>query len=306
MSQADRDFYDPRMPRQRDPAGPAAMSRSLLGRELRRMRESRSLRLEDVAAHLGLAPGTVSRIETGKAPTRAGYLAMMLALYGVQDAGQRKELEDLARDGWRKSWWAGYEKLLLPGFGRYLDLETSASRIWSFSAETVPGLLQTERYAAAICRVSRPGLTADEIHAVTALQVRRQDAVLRSGGRCLEMVMDESVLFRSVGSARVMAEQVQHLFDIAAHPSLTLRVVELSMIRRVLSPSLTILRLAGPAGYDIACHPAGSEQVTFTTDTARLRAMHDTFAALGNSAKPLRETRAFSVKTRKAAAGNQP
>lgn len=187
MPHADRDFDDSRTLRQRDSAGPAAVSRSLLGRELRRLRESRSLRLEDVAIHLEVAPSTVSRIETGQAPARASYLAVMLAMYGVQDAGQRKELEDLARDGRRKSWWAGCERLLPEGFGRYLDLETAASHLWSFSAETIPGLLQTGRYAAAACRVSRPGLTADELHALTWVQARRQDtfAALRDSAKPL-------------------------------------------------------------------------------------------------------------------------
>jgi len=284
--------------RQRNPACPPAISRSQLGRELKRLRQSRSLRIEDVATHLEVSPSTVSRIETGKAPARTSYLAMMLTLYGVDDAVQRKELEDLARDGRRKSWWAGYEEMLPPGFGRYLDLEAAASHIWSFSAETIPGLLQTEHYAAAMCQVSRPGLTTDELHAFTWLQARRQDGVLRSGGRRIDMIMDESVLLRSVGSARVMAEQLKHLFTSAAHPSLTLRVVELSTIRRVLSPSFTILRLADPARYDVACHAGGNAQVTFTSDAAKVRALQDTFAVLCNSAKPLRDTRTFAMKAR--------
>src|SRR5215469_2545511 len=110
MPQADLDFDEPRMLRQRHPARLPAISRSQLGRELKRLRQSRSLRIEDVAAHLEVAPSTVSRIETGKAPAKASYLAMMLTLYGVDDAGQRKELGDLAWDGRCKSWWAGYEK----------------------------------------------------------------------------------------------------------------------------------------------------------------------------------------------------
>jgi hypothetical protein len=36
--------------------------------------------LEDIAATLDVAPSTTSRIETGKAPTRTSYLAVMLEL----------------------------------------------------------------------------------------------------------------------------------------------------------------------------------------------------------------------------------
>ena len=76
-------------PRQQPPgstlqAGPAA-SRHRLGIELRRLREARSLRLEDVAARLGVVPSTLCRIGTGKAPAKAEYLALMLDTYGIDD-----------------------------------------------------------------------------------------------------------------------------------------------------------------------------------------------------------------------------
>src|ERR1700678_4038470 len=85
-------------------AGPG-IRRQRLGAELRRLREDRYLRLEDVAARLGGATSTVSRIESGLAPTRTSYLAVMLDLYGLDDPGERAILTDLARDGRRKGWW---------------------------------------------------------------------------------------------------------------------------------------------------------------------------------------------------------
>src|SRR5580693_8015183 len=84
-------------------AGPT-IRRRRLGTDLRRLREARSLKLEEVAVHLGVAPSTLSRIETGKAPTRTSYLAVMLDLYGVTDASQRALLADLAREGQRRGW----------------------------------------------------------------------------------------------------------------------------------------------------------------------------------------------------------
>src|SRR5579872_613976 len=62
--------------------GPTVRRRRL-GTELRRLREAHSLKLEEVADKLGLAASTLSRIETGKAPTRTAYLSAMLDLYGV-------------------------------------------------------------------------------------------------------------------------------------------------------------------------------------------------------------------------------
>lgn len=83
-------------------AGPATIAgRRRLGRELRRLREARSLRQGDVAAVLGIAPSTLSRMETGDAPTRTSYLTLMLDIYGVDDPAKRNALTRLARDGRR-------------------------------------------------------------------------------------------------------------------------------------------------------------------------------------------------------------
>src|ERR1700683_2094105 len=78
--------------------GPTVRRRRL-GSELRRLREAQSIKLEEVAEKLGLAPSTLSRIETGKAPTRSAYLNSMLELYGVDDPGQRQVLLEMAREG---------------------------------------------------------------------------------------------------------------------------------------------------------------------------------------------------------------
>ena len=99
--------------------GPTVRRRRL-GSELRRLRESQSIKLEEVAERLGLAPSTLSRIETGKAPTRTAYLNSMLELYGVEDPGQRQVLLEMAREGHRKGWWAVWDGVLPTGFGIYV------------------------------------------------------------------------------------------------------------------------------------------------------------------------------------------
>src|SRR5271155_5642123 len=91
------------------------ISRQRLGIKLRELREARSLRLEDVAAKLDIRPSTVSRIETGLAPTRVSYLSVMLDLYGIDNPEQRRMLADIAWAGQRKEWWAAYNDVLPAG-----------------------------------------------------------------------------------------------------------------------------------------------------------------------------------------------
>jgi transcriptional regulator with XRE-family HTH domain len=107
--------------------GGPAMLRRRLGAELRRLREARSLRLEDVAVALGLVPSALSRIETGKAPVRTSYVYLMLDIYGIDDPEHRCALVDIAREGQRKSWWARHADILPPGAVEYLGLEAAAT-----------------------------------------------------------------------------------------------------------------------------------------------------------------------------------
>src|SRR5580658_10026504 len=126
-----------------DPILAPALSRYRLGAALRRLRQARSLRIEQVAARLGVAPSTLSRMETGHAQVKAAYLTVMLDLYRVHDQAQRDHLTELALDGMGKGWHDGYRSLLPAGTGRYLDLEAAASRLCVYSVHVVPGLAQT-------------------------------------------------------------------------------------------------------------------------------------------------------------------
>ncbi len=153
--------------------GPTVRRRRL-GSELRRLREANGIKLEEVADQLGVAPSTLSRIETGKAPTRSAYLNEMLKMYNVEDPDQRQVLVDMAREGHRKGWWAAYEDLLPTGFGIYVGLEAEASSLRSFESLVLHGLLQTEKYARAVLAKARRKLSAEEIDRLVAVRIHRQ------------------------------------------------------------------------------------------------------------------------------------
>jgi hypothetical protein len=127
----------------------------------------------------------------------------------VIDPQQRQYLAGLAREGQRKAWWARYGELLPRGADYLLGLEAAATMVRTFSVQTIPGLLQTPEYAAAIIRAARPGLPAEQTEALVTARMRRQE--LRYGQRELHAVIDESALLRTVGSAPVMAGQLDHL-----------------------------------------------------------------------------------------------
>jgi transcriptional regulator with XRE-family HTH domain len=265
-------------------AGPTVRRRRL-GADLRRLREQNSLRLEEVASQLGVAPSTLSRIETGKAPTRTSYLVLMLDLYGVADPDRRRLLMDLAREGQRRGWWVGFDDLLAPGAGDYLGLEAEASVLRAFGVQAVPGLLRTPDYGSAVCAARRTDLPPEQVERLVAAQQRRQEVLGGTDPIELRIVLDESALLRSVAPSRVMRGQLEHLIEASAEPTITIQVLELAGPRRsVLAGPFAVLSFTEQDDADVACAEGIRGQVLLEQRAAEVAAMRATFDALSRSA----------------------
>jgi transcriptional regulator with XRE-family HTH domain len=206
------------------PLGPTVRRRRL-GAELRRLREANSLKLEEVAEQLGLAPSTLSRIETGKAPTKTAYLTSMLGMYGVDDPAVRKVLVDMAREGHRKGWWSIYDDVLPSGFDIYVGLEAEAQGLRSYETDLVHGLLQTTDYALAVLRELRPKDSEEQIARVVDLRMQRQRLLEQDPPLDLWLILDEGAIRRNIGGPDVMRPQLEHLIQASRWPNVTLQIL---------------------------------------------------------------------------------
>jgi transcriptional regulator with XRE-family HTH domain len=204
--------------------GPTVRRRRL-GSELRRLRESQSLKLEEVAERIGLAASTLSRIETGKAPTRPAYLSSMLELYGVDNPSQRQVLQDMAKDGHRKGWWALWDGVLPTGFTIYVGLEAEAASLRVYEPQVVHGLLQTEDYARAVMSTVRRRQTPAEIDKLVSLRMQRQEVLQKAEPLDLWIILDEGVLRRMTARSAVMRAQLEHLHSASQWPNVTIQVL---------------------------------------------------------------------------------
>jgi transcriptional regulator with XRE-family HTH domain len=209
------------------PLGPTVRRRRL-GAELRRLREAHSLKLEEVAERLGLAPSTLSRIETGKAPTKSAYLSALLDQYQVDDPGVRKVLVDMAREGHRKGWWSIYDDVLPSGFDIYVGLEAEASGLRSYETDVVHGLLQTTDYALAVLRELRPRDTEEQLQRVVDLRMRRQRLLDQDPPLDLWLILDEGAIRRNVGGSAVMRRQLEQLVQASRWSNVTLQILSFS------------------------------------------------------------------------------
>jgi transcriptional regulator with XRE-family HTH domain len=204
--------------------GPTVRRRRL-GTELRKLRESNGFKLEEVAAQLDVAPSTLSRIETGKAPTKSAYLNQMLEMYGVSDSEQRQVLVDMAREGHRKGWWAAYDDVLPSGFDIYVGLEAETATIRGYETSVVHGLLQIPDYARAVLREMFPRHAAEQIDRLVDLRIERQRRLDSDPPLELWAILDEAVIRRPVGGAKVMRAQLEHLLTMAERPGLTVQIL---------------------------------------------------------------------------------
>jgi hypothetical protein len=186
-----------------------------------------------VAAQLGVAPSTLSRIETGKAPTKSAYLNQMLEMYGVVEPGPRQILVDMAREGHRKGWWAAYDDVLPSGFDIYVGLEAETAAVRGYEISVRPGLLQTPDYARAVLREMFPRHGLEQIDRLVDLRIERQRRLDDDPPLDLWAILDEAVIRRPVGGNHVMRGQLEHLLDMAPRPGLTLQVLQVAYVESV-------------------------------------------------------------------------
>jgi transcriptional regulator with XRE-family HTH domain len=235
--------------------------RRRLGMELRRLRESSSLMIEDVAKHLECSMSRVSRIETGKSVARIRDVRDMLDLYRVGDETQREQLLTLAKDAQQRGWWTEYESVLSAGLDTYVGLEASAASIRSFQTHLIPGLLQTEEYSRALIKVGQPTESSVNIDRMISLRRRRQAMLADAGTLEMWAVLDEAVLRRPIGGHPVMRAQLARLLEVDELPSVTIQVLPFTRgAHPGLGGAFTIIGFPDPTDLDVVYvdSPAGN------------------------------------------------
>jgi transcriptional regulator with XRE-family HTH domain len=202
---------------------PPTVRRRQLGRELRKLRESVGLHLDQLASELRCSPSRVSRIETARIRISPGTVHEILDVLGIRD-DRRARLVGLARQAEEPGWWQEYTDSLTYEYATYIALEAEASGIRNFEPLVIPGLLQTEEYARAVMRKGIPGQELD-VGARVSARIARQ-AVLRDDAPLrLFVLLGEAALRRPVGGAEVMHAQLTQLRRLAGKERIRVQVV---------------------------------------------------------------------------------
>ncbi|MFG3224037.1 helix-turn-helix domain-containing protein [Kitasatospora sp. NPDC048194] len=188
------------------------------GQELRRSRRAKRWSQAETASRLGYSGAHISYVENGRrSPTRS------LAVKADEVFGTGQRFYEL----WRRFSRAA----LLEGFAEFADAEARCRRLRTVGLIIVPGLFQTPAYARALAQaaVRRGAITSAEADERTDYLALRQEILHQKNPPALHAVIEEGVLLRPIGGPQVMAEQLQHLEDLAERPNVTVQIAPFSI-----------------------------------------------------------------------------
>ena len=232
--------------------------------------------LAAVAQELGWSTSEVSHIESAKIAVTP---ADMRALLGVLDAlsEEVETLVSLASEDRQPGWWRQYAEVLPPWFEGYLSLESEASRLLAYESEVVPGLLQTEQYAAEVLRHSPYTQLPDEAARAAELRRARQVRLVGPDPIYLDVVINEGALRRVVGGQEVMRGQLTRLMETTELPNVKLRVLPFAAgAHPGVDGSFTVLEFTDPSNPRIVYldRMTNSEYLDGLRDVAAYRHAH--------------------------------
>ncbi|GAB2813786.1 helix-turn-helix transcriptional regulator [Actinoallomurus bryophytorum] len=161
---------------------------AIWGRELKHYRQAAGLTQAELAQRINYSTSLISQIETGQVPATVEFAESCDKQ--LTTGGTLTRTLDYRKGSAFPTW-----------FGKWLPYEQGADVLRTFQPNVIYGLLQTEAYARAL-------LDGD----VTA-RMERQLILDQAEPPTLHVVLDETVLWRNVGGAEVMYEQLMHLVE---------------------------------------------------------------------------------------------
>jgi transcriptional regulator with XRE-family HTH domain len=203
------------------------IARWQLAEELKRLREVAGMTHMAIAEVLGCSDSKIYKIESGDVGINRGDLLVMLDRYRVDDPALRESLLALQRQSKERGWWSKFGQLP-NAYGMYIGLESAATEVKNFELAVIPGLLQTEDYAAALISVQRPADTSAERDRKVKVRLARQACLTEDPPLQFWSIIDEGALRRQTGGQRVMHAQLRHLLDVGELPNVTIQVVPFS------------------------------------------------------------------------------
>ncbi|ADD44867.1 helix-turn-helix domain-containing protein [Stackebrandtia nassauensis] len=189
------------------------LTRKQLGKMLRELRLSSGKTVEDIEYFGKLwKKSKLYAIENGHQPNPSWPEVEAVAKFLGASNELTRELVRMAKACLNSGWYVPFD--ISQKFQTYLDLESAANRLHFVEIEMVNGLFQTENYTRALQRAL--GVPEEKIQNYVDFRMQRAQRFWnRDPFPEVTLLMSEGTLRRVVGGAEVMAEQVDHLRELA-------------------------------------------------------------------------------------------
>jgi transcriptional regulator with XRE-family HTH domain len=220
----------------------------------------------ELGAKLGYSASLVSGVETMDKPPTWDFAAACDRVFGTPETFTALQ-ELVAREA--------YPAFFAP----VVPFEREAVRIHGWELGAIPGLLQTEEYARALIRVSRPMDSDAAVERLVTARTERQAILGRDNPPMLWYVIDEGVLRHLVGGTVVMGAQLDRLIEAAGTPGIMIQVLPFTADHAGTDGPISIYEFAAaPTVCYTECYSGGriveahAEVAELTTVVSMLRA----------------------------------
>jgi transcriptional regulator with XRE-family HTH domain len=206
---------------------PPAVARQRVRRALRTARQATPMSQGAVAKRLGWSLSKMQRIEGGEVGVSATDLRALLDVYGVDDPDMIDQLTEDTRISRRQRYMTApeYREHLTPGTRELMQFETEAVAIRAYQPVIYPGVLQTPAVADSILTWWNRTLSEEARRVRYEVRMMRSRLIADRHGPEYLLILDESVLKRRIGGAKITAEQLESIADVAGRPNVHIRVV---------------------------------------------------------------------------------
>lgn len=186
-----------------------------LGHVLANLREETGQTRREVARALGVHESKISRIESARIGISEADLSALLALYKINDRGLRAYIAHLKKRGNERGWETKVRDVVSPVYADFIGYEDDASDAYHAQTALIPGLLQTQDYAAAVLDQHLPDLSEKLREERLNIRAKRQEVFKRPNPLVFWGVISESVFRHEIGSPEVMGDQLEHLLKLS-------------------------------------------------------------------------------------------
>lgn len=215
------------------PSSSAQAAREVIAARLRELRLDGELTGHELALRCGWSPAKSSRIERGRTPPSDADIRAWCAACGAADQATDLVAANRRADQMYVQWKRLHRHGMRRAQEEVVPLYEGTRHFRVYCSNVVPGMLQTEAYAAALLStIAAFQGTPDDSTSAAASRVERS-RVVHEGNHRFALLMEETVLRYRIGDDETMAGQLGYLLAVMALPNVSLGVIPFTAQRRV-------------------------------------------------------------------------